>query len=119
MFKGSLVALITPMRADGSVDEEAHADFVDWQIKEGIPVGPPAKAPPSPTTNTSAWWKSPSNDRLAASEPERLGDGVDLLDQLRHSRPHRRMPLKQPPNRPVWRSTGPSEIEDAFHDIWH
>ena len=43
MFKGSLVALITPMRDDGSVDEKAYAEFVDWQIKEGtkgvIPVG--------------------------------------------------------------------------------
>jgi len=35
MFKGSLVALITPMRPDGSVDEKAYAEFVDWQIKEG------------------------------------------------------------------------------------
>ncbi|AHJ69007.1 Dihydrodipicolinate synthase [Granulibacter bethesdensis] len=43
MFKGSLVALITPMREDGSVDEEALARFVDWQITEGthglVPVG--------------------------------------------------------------------------------
>src|ERR1700730_4791555 len=43
MFKGSLVALITPMREDGAVDEKAYAEFVDWQIKEGthavVPVG--------------------------------------------------------------------------------
>ena len=39
MFKGSLVALITPMRADGSVDEKAYAEFVDWQIKEGTARG--------------------------------------------------------------------------------
>ena len=49
MFKGSLVALITPMRADGSVDEKAYADFVDWQIKEGthgvIPVGTTGESP--------------------------------------------------------------------------
>ena len=35
MFKGSMVALITPMRADGSLDEKAFAEFVDWQIAEG------------------------------------------------------------------------------------
>ena len=49
MFKGSLVALITPMRDDGSVDEKAFASFVDWQIKEGthgiVPVGTTGESP--------------------------------------------------------------------------
>jgi 4-hydroxy-tetrahydrodipicolinate synthase len=49
MFKGSLVALITPMRDDGTVDEKAYAEFVDWQIKEGtqgvIPVGTTGESP--------------------------------------------------------------------------
>ena len=49
MFKGSLVALITPMRSDGTVDEKAYADFVDWQIKEGtdavVPVGTTGESP--------------------------------------------------------------------------
>ncbi len=49
MFKGSLVALITPMREDGSVDEKAYAEFVDWQISEGtqgvIPVGTTGESP--------------------------------------------------------------------------
>ena len=49
MFKGSLVALITPMRADGSVDEKAYAALVDWQIKEGtngvVPVGTTGESP--------------------------------------------------------------------------
>ena len=49
MFKGSLVALITPMRADGSIDEKAYAEFVDWQIKEGtdavVPVGTTGESP--------------------------------------------------------------------------
>ena len=49
MFKGSLVALITPMRDDGSVDEKAYAALVDWQIKEGtqglIPVGTTGESP--------------------------------------------------------------------------
>src|ERR1700744_1571760 len=49
MFKGSLVALITPMRADGSVDEKAYAEFVDWQVKEGnhgvVPVGTTGESP--------------------------------------------------------------------------
>ncbi len=49
MFKGSLVALITPMRADGAVDEAALARFVDWQIAEGtdglVPVGTTGESP--------------------------------------------------------------------------
>ena len=49
MFKGSLVALITPMRPDGSMDEEAYARFVDWQIREGsegvVPVGTTGESP--------------------------------------------------------------------------
>jgi 4-hydroxy-tetrahydrodipicolinate synthase len=49
MFKGSLVALITPMRVDGSIDEKAYAAFVDWQIKEGtqgvVPVGTTGESP--------------------------------------------------------------------------
>ena len=49
MFKGSLVALITPMRADGAVDEAALARFVAWQIAEGtdglVPVGTTGESP--------------------------------------------------------------------------
>jgi 4-hydroxy-tetrahydrodipicolinate synthase len=49
MFKGSLVALITPMRADGALDEAALARFVDWQINEGthgvVPVGTTGESP--------------------------------------------------------------------------
>src|ERR1700677_3266696 len=49
MFKGPLVALVTPMRNDGSVDEKAYATFVDWQIKEGthgvVPVGTTGESP--------------------------------------------------------------------------
>ena len=36
MFKGSITALVTPMR-DGRFDEEAFRGFVDWQISEGTP----------------------------------------------------------------------------------
>jgi 4-hydroxy-tetrahydrodipicolinate synthase len=49
MFKGSLVALITPMREDGSIDEKAYTELVDWQIKEGthglVPVGTTGESP--------------------------------------------------------------------------
>jgi len=49
MLKGSLVALITPMHADGSVDEKKLAEFIDWQIKEGtqgiVPTGTTGESP--------------------------------------------------------------------------
>ena len=49
MYKGSLVALITPMTASGELDEDAFARFVEWQIQEGtkgiIPVGTTGESP--------------------------------------------------------------------------
>ncbi len=49
MFKGSLVALITPMRADGAMDEKVYEEFIDWQIGEGtdgvVPVGTTGESP--------------------------------------------------------------------------
>lgn len=49
MFKGSLVALITPMHTDGAVDEKTLERFVDWQIREGthglVPVGTTGESP--------------------------------------------------------------------------
>ncbi len=49
MFKGSFVALITPMRDDGALDEAALARFVEWQIGEGthglVPVGTTGESP--------------------------------------------------------------------------
>jgi len=48
LFKGSLVALITPFKDDG-VDEEAFRKLVNWQIDEGtdglIPVGTTGESP--------------------------------------------------------------------------
>jgi len=49
MFRGSLVALVTPTREDGSVDETQLARFVDWQIAQGtqglISVGTTGESP--------------------------------------------------------------------------
>ncbi len=49
MFHGSLVALITPMRDDGVIDEAAFRTFVGWQIDQGttgiVPVGTTGESP--------------------------------------------------------------------------
>ncbi|MSP49047.1 MAG: 4-hydroxy-tetrahydrodipicolinate synthase [Alphaproteobacteria bacterium] len=49
MFKGSLVALLTPFTAAGKVDEKAYQAFVAWQIEQGthglIPCGTTGESP--------------------------------------------------------------------------
>ncbi|MDN2567139.1 4-hydroxy-tetrahydrodipicolinate synthase [Aquibium sp. A9E412] len=49
MFTGSITALVTPFREDGSVDEKAFRDLVEWQIAEGssglVPVGTTGESP--------------------------------------------------------------------------
>jgi 4-hydroxy-tetrahydrodipicolinate synthase len=49
MFKGSIVALLTPMRPDGTFDEDSYARFVAWQIEQGteglVPVGTTGESP--------------------------------------------------------------------------
>jgi len=48
MFKGSIVALITPFKNDG-IDEAAFKKLVEWQIKEGssgiVPCGTTGESP--------------------------------------------------------------------------
>jgi 4-hydroxy-tetrahydrodipicolinate synthase len=48
MFKGSITALVTPMR-EGALDEDAFRGFVEWQITEGshglVPVGTTGESP--------------------------------------------------------------------------
>ncbi|MBE7210865.1 MAG: 4-hydroxy-tetrahydrodipicolinate synthase [Gluconacetobacter diazotrophicus] len=49
MFHGSITALITPMTANGAVDEAAFRRLVDWQVREGsdglVPVGTTGESP--------------------------------------------------------------------------
>ncbi len=49
MFKGSMPALITPFSSDGSFDEKAFREFIEWQIAEGthglVPVGTTGESP--------------------------------------------------------------------------
>jgi len=60
MFSGSIPALVTPMRGE-TIDEEAFAALVDWQIAEGsgalVPCG---------TTGESATMTIAEHDRVVA-----------------------------------------------------
>lgn len=48
MFSGSIPALVTPFAEDGSFDETAYRDFIEWQIAEGstalVPMGTTGEA---------------------------------------------------------------------------
>jgi 4-hydroxy-tetrahydrodipicolinate synthase len=35
MIQGSLVAIVTPMHADGSIDDKAFRQLVDWHVEQG------------------------------------------------------------------------------------
>ena len=47
-LRGAITALVTPFHADGSIDEAALGNLVEWQITEGIhgivPVGSTGEA---------------------------------------------------------------------------
>ena len=48
MFKGSITALITPLK-NGKIDEKSFQEFVEWQIREGshglVPCGTTGESP--------------------------------------------------------------------------
>lgn len=48
-LKGSIVALVTPMKADGAVDFEALESLIEWHIAEGtagiVPMGTTGESP--------------------------------------------------------------------------
>ncbi len=74
MFSGSFAALVTPMRADGAVDERALAEFVEWQIDQGtdglVPVG---------TTGESATLSHAEHRRVVAVTVEVAARRVPVM----------------------------------------
>ena len=67
---GSIVALVTPMHDDGSVDYDALRRLIDWHIAEGTHASAssarPANRRPSPSTSTARSSASRSSTRAAA-----------------------------------------------------
>ncbi len=74
MFQGSMTALITPFRADGSVDDKAFQDFIQWQIAEGtdglVPAG---------TTGESATLSHDEHKRVVELAIEANAGRVPLI----------------------------------------
>lgn len=92
-FTGSFTALITPMHADGSLDERAFRDLVEWQITEGtqglVPVGTTGESP----TLSHAEHKRVVElcvEAVAGRVPVMAGAGsnstAEALDFARHAR---------------------------------
>ena len=82
MFKGSFVALITPMRADGSFDESSHAlgDSVAVVRGDGVVFA-------SGFGPADVEWAAPANDRTVVEligGPAVHGGGGDATRGTRH-----------------------------------
>ena len=59
MFKGSMVAIITPFTPDGRVDEEKYRQLIEFQIENGTDV-----IVPCGTTGESATLDYEEHDRV-------------------------------------------------------
>jgi 4-hydroxy-tetrahydrodipicolinate synthase len=80
MFKGSIPALVTPMRADGSVDHEAWQRLLDWHVAEGtdaIVVGGTTGESPTLETEELAELVGLARDRIGGRIPVIAGSGTN------------------------------------------
>ena len=77
-FRGLGIALITPFRADGSIDEEALIRLVEFQIKGGADflciMGTTAETP-TLTPDEKRWLKEMLVERVAGRVPLLMGCG--------------------------------------------
>jgi 4-hydroxy-tetrahydrodipicolinate synthase len=57
MIKGSIVAIVTPMHEDGSLDKDGLKKLIDWHIAEGtdgiVIVGTTGESATVSSTNTA------------------------------------------------------------------
>ena len=74
MLKGAITAIVTPFKADGSVDEAALGAFVEWQVAEGIqglvPVG---------STGEAVTLSPAERERVLRITAERAGGRVPVI----------------------------------------
>jgi 4-hydroxy-tetrahydrodipicolinate synthase len=74
MFHGSMVALVTPMAEDGSVQHDALADLIEWHVESGtdavVPVG---------TTGESATLSHAEHCALIRFVVERVAGRVPVI----------------------------------------
>ena len=86
MFQGSIVALVTPMHADGSLDEESLNKLVEFHIEQGsdalVAMG---------TTGESATLNEKEHCHFIRQVVRKFNNRSDRLDTLRRAGRGRRL----------------------------
>src|SRR5215468_5897336 len=90
-FRGSFTALITPFR-NGSLDEKAFRDLVDWQIAEGtnglVPVGTTGESPTlshDEHKRVVEWCVSQAKGRVPVVAGTGSNSTQEAIDLTRHA----------------------------------
>ncbi len=76
MFTGCGTAMVTPFRADGSLDEATLRKLVRRQIEQGIdflvPCGTTGESPTLTREEHCAWWRSRSKNQEEPNQRRRF-----------------------------------------------
>src|SRR5216110_1185239 len=90
-FRGSFTALITPFK-NGSVDEKAFRDLVEWQIAEGtrglVPVGTTGESPTlshDEHRRVVEWCVEQANRRVPVIAGAGSNSTAEAIDFARHA----------------------------------
>ena len=74
IFKGSIVALVTPFRENGSVDHGAVRELVEWHIASGT-----AGIVPCATTGESPTLSHDEHDEVIATVVKAVNGRIPVL----------------------------------------
>ena len=87
---GSIVALVTPMREDGSIDHDALRALIDWHIAEGTDcIGVVGTTGESPTITVDEHWEviRVAVEHARGRIPVMAGTGANsTAEAIEHSR---------------------------------
>jgi len=90
-FRGSFTALVTPFK-NGSVDEKAFRDLVDWQIAEGtnglVPVGTTGESPtlsPEEHEQVVEWCIDQADGRVPVIAGAGSNSTKEAIEYSRHA----------------------------------
>lgn len=74
MFQGSMVALVTPMQPDGSIDKKSLHDLVEWHISQGTDCIVIAG-----TTGEGSTLTAPEQSEMIASVVKQVANRVPVI----------------------------------------